>query len=178
MRRSRTRNGHSSGTAVAGRLVQPTRARSRDGPAAALASAACAPIRSCSRWGLPCRACYHPRGALLPHRFTLAVRHAGGGLLSVALSLGLPPPDVIRHRVSMEPGLSSACCGGHPADWPSGHRDFDPDRQSVCGALGSIACPGARILALVRSLDIAECPLCDIGHIRRHGTEHALNSSK
>jgi len=32
-----------------------------------------------------------------------------GGLLSVALSLGSPPPDVIRHRVSEEPGLSSAC---------------------------------------------------------------------
>jgi hypothetical protein len=30
-----------------------------------------------------------------------------GGLFSVALSLGLPPPDVIRHRMSMEPGLSS-----------------------------------------------------------------------
>ncbi len=30
-----------------------------------------------------------------------------GGLLSVALSLGLPPPGVTRHRVSMEPGLSS-----------------------------------------------------------------------
>jgi hypothetical protein len=25
----------------------------------------------------------------------------------VALSLGSPPPDVIRHRISMEPGLSS-----------------------------------------------------------------------
>ena len=32
---------------------------------------------------------------------------AKGGLLSVALSLGSPPPDVIRHRISMEPGLSS-----------------------------------------------------------------------
>jgi hypothetical protein len=31
-----------------------------------------------------------------------------GGLLSVALSLGLPPPDVIRRCVSVEPGLSSA----------------------------------------------------------------------
>src|SRR5262249_56925629 len=30
-----------------------------------------------------------------------------GGLFSVALSLGFPPPDVIRHRLSMEPGLSS-----------------------------------------------------------------------
>ncbi len=31
-----------------------------------------------------------------------------GGLFSVALSLRLPPPEVIRHRVSVEPGLSSA----------------------------------------------------------------------
>ena len=30
-----------------------------------------APIRSCSEWGLPCRDCYQPRGALLPHPFTL-----------------------------------------------------------------------------------------------------------
>ena len=32
-----------------------------------------APIRSCSRWGLPCRPCCQGRGALLPHRFTLAL---------------------------------------------------------------------------------------------------------
>jgi len=31
-----------------------------------------------------------------------------GGLFSVALSLGLPPPGVTRHRVSVEPGLSSS----------------------------------------------------------------------
>ena len=30
-----------------------------------------APIRSCSRWGLPCRPCCQERGALLPHPFTL-----------------------------------------------------------------------------------------------------------
>ena len=29
------------------------------------------------------------------------------GIISVALSLGSPPPGVTRHRVSMEPGLSS-----------------------------------------------------------------------
>ena len=44
-----------------------------------------------------------------------------GGLLSVALSLGSPPPGVTRHRVSVEPGLSSPACaigeGGHPAVW-------------------------------------------------------------
>ncbi|CAH1657675.1 hypothetical protein CHELA1G11_11304 [Hyphomicrobiales bacterium] len=42
-----------------------------------------------------------------------------GGLLSVALSLGSPPPDVIRHRVSVEPGLSSAR-GSLPSRRPSG----------------------------------------------------------
>jgi len=30
-----------------------------------------APIRSCSRWGLPCHLRYRRRGALLPHPFTL-----------------------------------------------------------------------------------------------------------
>ena len=30
-----------------------------------------------------------------------------GGLFSAALSLGSPPPDVIRHLASVEPGLSS-----------------------------------------------------------------------
>jgi len=34
-------------------------------------------------------------------------RAKAGGSFSVALSLGSPPPDVIRHRMSMEPGLSS-----------------------------------------------------------------------
>ena len=67
-----------------------------------------APIWSCSRWGLPCRFRCRSRGGLLPHRFTLAVLASQeGGLFSVALSLGSPPPDVIRHRVSVEPGLSS-----------------------------------------------------------------------
>src|SRR3989440_2428722 len=30
-----------------------------------------------------------------------------GGLISVALVLGLPPPEVIRHRMSVEPRLFS-----------------------------------------------------------------------
>jgi hypothetical protein len=87
------------------------------------------PIRSCSRCGLPCRfplpearwaltPPFHPyppprlaplrRGK--PHGACCdgARRPKAGGLLSVALSLGSPPPDVIRHRVSMEPGLSSS----------------------------------------------------------------------
>ncbi len=43
-------------------------------------------------------------------------------LLSVALSLGSPPPGVTRHRSSLEPGLSSRApfrkrTGGRPALW-------------------------------------------------------------
>ena len=64
------------------------------------------PIRSCSWRGLPCRPCHQGRGALLPHPFTLTHPRTGG-LLSVALSLGSPPAAVSRHRISMEPGLSS-----------------------------------------------------------------------
>jgi len=40
-----------------------------------------------------------------------------GGLLSVALSLGSPPPGVTRHRVSVEPGLSSAAPAPRRAPW-------------------------------------------------------------
>ena len=82
------------------------------------------PIRFCSRWGLPCRFRCRTRGALLPHLFTLtAPKPRGakaGGSFSVALSLGSPPPDVIRHRMSMEPGLSSPAAFRHLPERPSG----------------------------------------------------------
>jgi hypothetical protein len=42
-----------------------------------------APSRSCSRWGLPCRPRCRGRGALLPHRFTLA--RGGSCLLARAV---------------------------------------------------------------------------------------------
>src|SRR5262249_21375059 len=81
------------------------------------------PIRSCSRWGLPCRWRRRQRGALLPHLFTLTAANATrrGGMFSVALSLDSHPPDVIRHRLSAEPGLSSpttfrSCRSGRPTD--------------------------------------------------------------
>ncbi len=86
-----------------------------------LPTAPAAPIRSCSRWGLPCPFCYQKGGALLPHPFTLT-QASLGGLLSVALSLGSPPPAVSRHRISVEPGLSS---GGFP---PATVRPSGPAR--------------------------------------------------
>jgi hypothetical protein len=66
-----------------------------------------------------------------------------GGLLSVALSLGLPPPDVIRHPFSVEPGLSSIPAGrdsGRPADWSGYVRpragEVNSPRQRKSGPFG------------------------------------------
>lgn len=57
---------------------------------------------------------------------------ARGGSISVALSLGSPPPDVIRHRVSVEPGLSSlASESGRPADWRGGDARWRGPRQAL-----------------------------------------------
>ena len=65
------------------RLTRPTRAAGRERPCNYHGflnrDITAAPIRSCSRWGLPCRPCCQGRGALLPHRFALA---RGTGLLA------------------------------------------------------------------------------------------------
>ena len=81
----------------------------------------------------------HPYSVLLPVGFTMPAplpgprwaltppfhpyppgRSRRGGLLSAALSLGSPPPGVIRHRVSMEPGLSSPAAFRPLPERPSG----------------------------------------------------------
>ena len=96
-------------TRVTTGLVRPTRKRARIDAA----STACA-VSAASLFGLApsgvCRAvvCYHRRGALLPHRFTLAgVASAKtrrlGGLLSVALSVGSRPPGVTWHFIRRSP---------------------------------------------------------------------------
>ncbi len=119
---------HSSGMCVATHLARPTRTAMRK-------TSPAVPIWSCSRWGLPCRLCCQSRGALLPHHFNLAGPNlpkktgALGGVISVALSLGSPPPAVNRHRLSVEPGLSS---NGLPRPRSSGrltpilYGDFRP----------------------------------------------------
>jgi len=55
----------------------------------------------------------------LPLRPTRRRVTESGGLFSVALSLGSRPPDVIRHRMSMEPGLSSRTTFRHWSERPS-----------------------------------------------------------
>ena len=58
----------------------------------------------------PFHPCCHVSPLRAGHASAGTVRF--GGLLSVALSLGSPPAAVSRHRVSMEPGLSSTDRGG------------------------------------------------------------------
>jgi len=73
------------------------------------------PIRSCSRWGLPCRRRCRRRGALLPHRFTLTV-----------LARRRKRRSVLCGTV---PGLAPAGC--YPAPLVHGARTFLPGNLSV-----------------------------------------------
>ena len=106
------RDGHSSGTPLARRLEQPTRAAAGIEPGTLRARAPNAPCRPYSvllpvGFAVPppspearcaLTAPFHPCPCGLPRP---------GGLFSVALSLGSPPAAVSRHRQSLEPGLSS-----------------------------------------------------------------------
>ena len=104
------RGGHSSGTTVAGRLEQPTRAAGLKKPCAT--SARAAPIRFCSRWGLPCRPRCRVRGALLPHPFTLAAANPEGPAVRWSALCGTVP------------GVAPA--GRYPAPSLHGARTFLP----------------------------------------------------
>ena len=63
-----------------------------------------------------------------------------GGLFSVALSLGSPPPAVSRHRSPVEPGLSSTAQGANPGTTatvqPSGERTLTAPPNPVKGPPG------------------------------------------
>jgi len=71
-----------------------------------------------------------------PERFRLA-----GGLFSVALSLGSPPPAVNRHRIPVEPGLSSILLGLPPLRQRSSgrlaRRHMGPHGLARQGAIAS-----------------------------------------
>ena len=83
------------------------------------------PIWPCSRWGLPCHARCRPRGALLPHHFTLTcVAFPDGELahrryLSVALSVGSRPPGVTWHRVRRSPDFPPHFLRNAAITWPT-----------------------------------------------------------
>ncbi len=165
------RDDHSSGAGVTTRFARPTRAIGAGmplRPSRLPATPPTAPIRPCSRWGLPCRPRCRGRGALLPHPFTLTRRsRRAGGLLSVALSLRLPSPAVDRHRIPVEPGLSSSP-GSLPDQRPSSHlahganRAAARARQPLCGGGQRVATAARR-----RSVPASASPSTCSGRQRR-----------
>jgi len=136
------RDDHSSGTRIAARLTRPTRATGRKCPRVTVSGSLlirppAAPIRSCSRWGLPCRPCHQGRGALLPHRFTLAC--SGCPMPAVCFLWHCPwgrPRRPLAGTVfpwspdfppSQPPGEPKGINSGRPAVWPAG--DAPEDRR-------------------------------------------------
>src|SRR5579864_373806 len=100
---------HSSGTSVTGRLARPTRmaARKHARPAKGLPSLlGLAPGGVCPAATVAGSAVRSYR-TISPLPPAPAEAERGWRYVSVALSLGSPPPGVTRHRASMEPGLSS-----------------------------------------------------------------------
>jgi hypothetical protein len=109
------RDGHSSGTRLTARLSRPTRAARRECLRGHGTKWGFVPRRRPPLFGLApggvCPATPVTGGAVRSYR-TISPLPAGpsgrtGGMFSVALSLGLPPPAVSRHRIPVEPGLSS-----------------------------------------------------------------------
>jgi len=72
------------------------------------------PIWRCSRWGLPCRRCYQPRGGLLPHRFTLTCHRPEAN------------PGSNRRFIFCGAFRRVAPPGRYPAPFLSGVRTFLP----------------------------------------------------
>jgi hypothetical protein len=114
---------HSSRTAVARRLQQPTRRLGRAAlPRAATLARDAAdrlPMWPCSRWGLPCRPRYRGRGGLLPRRFTLTRRERR------AVSSLWHSPRRFRHRAL--PGI--VLCGARTFLPPCEHGRRSPERR-------------------------------------------------
>ena len=85
------------------------------------------PIRSCSRWGLPCRLRRRRRGALLPHRFTLA-----GAILPSARDEHRRPRSVFCGTFpEVVPPEGRIPAGRYPAPHVHGARTFLPGDLSV-----------------------------------------------
>src|SRR3954451_14914945 len=96
-----------------------------DGPSNQRCSAGRLPIWSCSVRGFACHPCYHGRGALLPHLFTIAPTPFGAGQLCIfcATFLRVAPTGYYPAHCPADFGLSSLRSGGSPSRtvivWPA-----------------------------------------------------------
>ena len=105
---ARSPDGHSSGPGVAPWFSRPTTAAARK-PALSRRGRNTLRYLGLLRVGftLPLPLLVARCALTAPFHPYHLTRRSGGGLLSVALSLGSRPPGVTRHPVSVEPGLSS-----------------------------------------------------------------------
>jgi len=158
-RRSRLRRlgGHSSGTRVSARLVQPTQGLGR----AALERPSTWP---CSGRGLPCRNRHRLRGGLLPHRFTLTRGSPrgenSGGLFSVALSSRFPSPGVTRHPALWSPDFPLDPRGAERSPEPQRPSDYNADGAATLGAQAASSEPVLEVTKWARSLRLARASSC------------------
>ncbi len=146
-------DGHSSRTPVAERLMQPTRAAARRSRLASRNVPGCPPLLLGLAPGGVFPAAAVAGGAVRSYRTVSPLPPArvsprqAGGILSVALSLGSPPPGVTRHRTSVEPGLSSPRAQRRAAIRPSGRAylgnpdgRFEPNLQKAAGRTRAPGC--------------------------------------
>ena len=141
--------GHSSGTPVAERLLRPTRAAMRRYTRRYAYGTVRRNWRPPPLLGLAPGGVFHAAtvagGAVRSYRTISPLppirsdRNGLGGVFSVALSLGSPPPGVTRHRISVEPGLSSPRAKLGAAARPSGAFDMDKG-----GVIVKALCEAAR----------------------------------
>ena len=126
-------DGHSSRARVTPRLVRPARTEAETPSACRQATP--------SLFGLAPGGVYRAVSvagdAVRTYRTVspLPARRCAGGLFSAALSLESPPPGVTRHRVSVEPGLSSPGEAPGAAIRPSG-SGIQGDRPARVKAAG------------------------------------------
>ena len=105
------------------------------------------PIWSCSRWGLPCRLRRRKRGALLPHRFTLAWPcgprrfHLCGAIPGVA-SAGRYPAPCFRGARTFLPPSRYGLRRGKPLSLPRRNPQGEDGRPS--GHLTRMECRCAK----------------------------------
>ena len=151
------RDGHSSWTPVARRLQQPTRTAGSGHRSRSCKQLRAAPIRSCSRWGLPCRPRCRGRGGLLPHPFTLArlcPRGVGGRFAFCGTFPGVTPaeryPAPCFHGArTFLPGSLSAFAGA--AVQPAGEAEIGANAAARQGFRGSVATSRSSVPSVERS---------------------------
>ena len=110
------------------------------------------PIWPCSVRGFACHPCYHERGALLPHLFTLTLRLGSSSLAQGRPARGLPRanPEGVSREVRVK-----RCGKSAPRPWQHGWQAKPRTEQDQIGRRPAKAGPDGPSESPGRSLDLA-----------------------